>query len=530
MLRTLRALTRKRERAKVSRYFTKAGYRSRERPEYFADVLRETEGVVHQPHVYPFAAHLAARYGCTHVIDLGCGRAQKLAPLHPEFQPVGVDIGANVEWCRETYRFGEWIEWDFERPGALPIAPELARRSVVVCADVIEHLVDPTHLLSNLRLLLEEAPVALLSTPERDLVRGSMHTGPPDNVHHAREWNLDELQALLEWARLRPSFVGLTSSRNDTLAKTTTLAVLEGARTPIRRPAPDSFRVVAGMCVHNEADIMEGTFRFLQAEGVEVYVLDNWSTDGTAEIAEGYLGRGVVGLERFPREGPAPAFEWHAALRRLEELALDGPNDWFILADADGRVVPPWPGVTLRDALHYVDRCGFNCVDHTVLDFRPTDDDFCEEHDLEEHLRRFEFGRRPGHFLQRKAWKKLGRKVDMASTGGHDAQFDGRRIYPYKFLLKHYPIRSQRHGERKVFAERLPRWSREEREAGWHIQYDALGDDRRFLREPEELEEFVEPDFSRRYLVERLSGIGLRGELSEHEQDSGKDHGDPRRP
>ena len=471
-------------------------------------MLAETEGIVHQPHAYPFAAHLAARYGCTHVIDLGCGRAQKLALLHPELQPVGVDIGANVAWCRETYPFGEWIEWDFERPGALPIAPELARRSVLVCADVIEHLVDPTHLLSNLRLLLEEAPVALLTTPERDLVRGPEDTGPPANPHHVREWSRDELSSLLEWAGLRVEFLGLTAAQDQTFAKTTALAVLAGKESPPREPAPDSFNVVAGLCVYNEADVLESTIRHLVEQGVGLYVLDNWSTDSTAEILQRWVGRGVIGTERFPPDGPKPQFDWHGALSRFEELALELPCDWFLHVDADERRLSPWPGTTLRDALHHVDRSGFNCIDHTVLVFQPAET-FPDFGDPERLLTRFEFGRRPGHFLQHKGWKNLGVRVEHASSGGHETRFEGKRVYPYKFLLKHYPIRSQAHGTRKVFGERLPRWTDEERARGWHVHYDQLGTDHSFVRASPALLEFDDREFSERFLVERLSGIGV---------------------
>jgi chromosome segregation ATPase len=40
--------------------------------------------------------------------------------------------------------------------------------------------------------------------------------------------------------------------------------------------------------------------------------------------------------------------------------------------------------------------------------------------------------------------------------------------------MRHYPIRSQRHGERKLFEERITRFDPMERQRGWHVQYDAL--------------------------------------------------------
>jgi hypothetical protein len=130
------------------------------------------------------------------------------------------------------------------------------------------------------------------------------------------------------------------------------------------------------------------------------------------------------------------------------------------------------------------------------------------ERDIERQLAYFAFSDHPGHFHQRRAWKQLGTRVALAASAGHDCSFAGRRVYPYKFLLKHYPIRSQAHGERKVLCERLPRWNNEERARGWHRQYDdAAG--RRFLRDPETVTRFDPQWFYHRYLVQRLSGAGV---------------------
>lgn len=82
------------------------------------------------------------------------------------------------------------------------------------------------------------------------------------------------------------------------------------------------------------------------------------------------------------------------------------------------------------------------------------------------------------------------------------------RCNPYKFLLKHYPIRSQAHGEKKIFLERKSRWHPDERRKGWHSQYDEIREGYNFLRQPDKLILF-DTDFYKKYLVERLSGIGI---------------------
>ena len=121
----------------------------------------------------------------------------------------------------------------------------------------------------------------------------------------------------------------------------------------------------------------------------------------------------------------------------------------------------------------------------------------------------FELSDHPGHFHQRRAWKNLGQRVALARTAGHDVFFDGRLVYPFRFLLKHYPIRSQAHGERKILRERRSRFNAEERSFGWHAQYDVLEPSPRFLRDPAELEQADRETLYEKYLIERLSGIGV---------------------
>jgi SAM-dependent methyltransferase len=493
----------------ASRFFVKETYVERGDPEYFTDVGADQLGIVYQPEVYPFAAHVARHYGCSHLIDLGCGRADKLAALFPEFMPVGVDFGPNLAEARRRFPFGEWIEHDFEQDERLRL-PHVSSRSGVICADVIEHLRNPLPLLRTLRQLLDKAPFALLSTPERDLLRGVQHLGPPVNPHHVREWNLTELEQLLRWAGFRVRFIGLTASHDDGYPKETILAVLESptGRTPVPRPAPDSFRVVALMPTFNEADLLEHSIRALGADGVGVYVIDNWSTDETQSIVNRLAGQGVVGAERFPPGGPARYSEWNSVLLRMEELSASLDADWFIHVDADERLRSPWPDLALRDAIYFVDQCGFNCIDHTVLTFHPVDD--TPEHgDPEQTLRFFQFGQQPGHFLQRKAWKNVGMRPEHAESGGHDVVSQGQRVYPYRFLLKHYPVQSQAHGERNILLERISRLCPEQSERGWHVHHDSNHHGHQLVRDKTELLRFSREEFHREYLVERLSGIGV---------------------
>jgi hypothetical protein len=198
-------------------------------------------------------------------------------------------------------------------------------------------------------------------------------------------------------------------------------------------------------------------------------------------------------------------------LARMETLSREIEADWFIRRGADEVLVSPWPGVSYKDALYLVDQAGFNCVDHTIVEFHPVDDGFEMGMDHEAYFKHFDF-QNLSHSNQRKAWKNCGQPISTIASAGHDVLFDGRKVYPFKFLLKHYSFRSQQHGEKKVFRERKARWNPKERARGWHIHYDSMNEGHRFVQSPTEKAIFEEDHFNKTYLVERLSGIGIRRE------------------
>src|SRR5262249_37016102 len=101
--------------------------------------------------------------------------------------------------------------------------------------------------------------------------------------------------------------------------------------------------------------------------------------------------------------------------------------------------------------------------------------------------------RAPYDRLQVRAWKNTGGAVDLASSGGHEARFDDRRIFPLRFIARHYPIRGAAHGARKVLRERVGRYRPEERARGWHVQYDAVQSADSFVRDPATLTPY-DPD------------------------------------
>ncbi|MFD6452827.1 hypothetical protein ACWFRF_10100 [Nocardia sp. NPDC055165] len=209
-------------------HFLARGYTQRVPPEYFVDI--DDSGIIWQPDVYPVALKAAYDHGCDVVIDLGCGRAGKLLELHEsdlDMGIVGVDFGTNIDWCRANLSVGTWLEADLEHTVTLPLSAELIGRAVVVCSDVLEHLIDPRPTMQLICWLLDQgAACAVLSTPARDKRVGAQHLGPPFNPSHVREWTRDEFQAFLQSFPISIQQFELTRSDDAGGGQTTQLVVL----------------------------------------------------------------------------------------------------------------------------------------------------------------------------------------------------------------------------------------------------------------------------------------------------------------
>lgn len=288
--------------------------------------------------------------------------------------------------------------------------------------------------------------------------------------------------------------------------------VVESPASPISSTTvtpPQNFTAVAFVTTYNEADVIVPTLLDLFEQGVEAYVIDNWSEDNTYDLAREFVGNGVLGIERSPADAPPEYFDLKSLLTRMEELVPILGGDWYIKHDADEARRSPWPGVTVRTGFWLAQQAGFNVVDFTVLNFRPIDNSYREGSSFVDHFEFFEFGKNPGHFRQLKAWHYFGQDLDYARFGSHRIAFSGLEIFPYKFLVRHYPVRSQQHGERKIFQERQARFLPEARKRGWHKQYDDIAAGHSFLEDPANLIRYDADTFADDYFIERLSGVGL---------------------
>lgn len=242
------------------------------------------------------------------------------------------------------------------------------------------------------------------------------------------------------------------------------------------------FSATAFMCMYNEADVVGFVVRHLLEQGIGVHVVDNWSTDGSAEIVRELP---LVGYEKFPADGPSLYYSWGKLLQRVEQLSFISGADWCVHHDADEIRRSSRKGESLLDGFARVGAQNYTAVNFQVYHFLATDDSYAG--DPEKHFKYYTMDHGDCSMRQVKAWKHTGHRVDLASTGGHFANFPSVSVFHENFVLKHYPLRTSEQAARKVLAERVGRYDPAEIARRWHVQYQELARTREWLKRPEDL-------------------------------------------
>lgn len=135
-----------------------------------------------QDEVYAAGKKLVDQHALTSVIDVGTGGGFKLLKYFCDLQTLGLDVEPNVSWLKTNYPEREWE--------SVPLSGERPGFDLLICADVIEHLVEPDELLGFIER--SKPKFAIISTPNRDNLQEWSWAGPPRNTCHVREWSSAE--------------------------------------------------------------------------------------------------------------------------------------------------------------------------------------------------------------------------------------------------------------------------------------------------------------------------------------------------
>lgn len=169
----------------MKNYYLKENYKSRTEYAHHDDTNYEDEW---QLEVYLHALGLMKKFDLKNVVDIGCGSGYKLMTYLKEYNTIGLELGLNLENLNKKYPERKWLESNFGINHNL-------ETDVLICSDVIEHIVDPDDLIEYINKI--NFKYLVLSTPDRDLCYESnseFHDGPPRNQAHQREWNYNEFK------------------------------------------------------------------------------------------------------------------------------------------------------------------------------------------------------------------------------------------------------------------------------------------------------------------------------------------------
>ena len=122
------------------------------------------------------------------VVDFGCGSGYKMIKNFGEFEAIGVEV-------EETYKFLVVNHPNHTWYNADDLNTETLETDLVICADVIEHVLDPDEFLESLNKI--KFKHLIISTPDRLTLHGYFHFGPPNNPFHIREWTCREFRKYL---------------------------------------------------------------------------------------------------------------------------------------------------------------------------------------------------------------------------------------------------------------------------------------------------------------------------------------------
>jgi 2-polyprenyl-3-methyl-5-hydroxy-6-metoxy-1,4-benzoquinol methylase len=157
-------------------------------PMHHIDIEFEDE---FQKEVYLFADKFMVKNNLNSVIDVGCGSGFKLINILGKYDTIGIETEPCLTFLKEKYTDKKWLQ---SGKSEISFINYEIKSDLVICSDVIEHILNPDELILFLKNL--KSKYYILSTPCRKVLvedYGRIDNGPPNNNCHIREWTMTEL-------------------------------------------------------------------------------------------------------------------------------------------------------------------------------------------------------------------------------------------------------------------------------------------------------------------------------------------------
>ncbi|CAJ1789071.1 hypothetical protein KOPIIPEJ_00669 [Aeromonas dhakensis] len=196
----------------------------------FDPEIKYSDDMVCQPDVYRIAYHIfkTGKYGC--IVDIGSGNGDKLT-IFGDANIYCVDLPENRPLIERNVPKSSFIPIDLDTNSFI-IPDEILKDAVVICSDVIEHLVFPEKLAKDLSNFMKVAGFVIISTPDRIRTRGIYHMGPPNNRAHIREWSIQEFFNFMKSIDTNNNIMTGFTLDNDISRRHDNIIVLGGINVP----------------------------------------------------------------------------------------------------------------------------------------------------------------------------------------------------------------------------------------------------------------------------------------------------------
>jgi len=229
-------------------------------------------------------------------------------------------------------------------------------------------------------------------------------------------------------------------------------------------------KIVCMLPVFNNVDFIEEVIEHLLSQGLNLVILDDGSTDGTFEICKKYSKRFDIELLQIKNT------HWGNTkiVKILYDMALLKSPDWVIRTDADEILESGMKDVTLKDAITRVDSEGYNLIQFDCFEFFLTDNDDKSASKITDKIKYYSC---QFDFLYR-AWK-VSPGISPELGWGHIPvfpEYQKYKIYPKKFVLRHYRFRSIKQAQDKIKSMISRTKDTTEGKLGIHIRYDMIAE------------------------------------------------------
>lgn len=162
-----------------------------------------------QYEIYKICKKIIKNTNIKSVLDIGCGSATKLMNLiYPITKEVyGIDQTRIINYCRKRFKLDTFLVDNIEDP-SLKLEKKF---DMIICADVIEHLLNPDKIIEYIKKYCHKDTIIVLSTPERDILRGKK-CNKSIKPTHVREWNREEFNSYLKSRDLQILYQNVSQS------------------------------------------------------------------------------------------------------------------------------------------------------------------------------------------------------------------------------------------------------------------------------------------------------------------------------